>query len=214
MAAAVVVRVKHGAVLHEVPLPAAGTVGDLQLALATQLGVPVAGQKLIVKGQSLRDPAAPLADTGLLRAGASALLLGRVFDPLADELGRPLVAARTEVQALATRLRAASDQVAAIAAGHVDGVRAEACRTARKALLQHEERLLQTLEALDAVALGPEHALLRDLRKEIVADISVRAGGRPRATRHRCPPSRSSRVQAQFKTVDAQTAALAALEAA
>jgi hypothetical protein len=176
----VVVRIKHGAALHEVALPASSTVGDLQRALALQVGVPVAGQKLIVKGRNLHTgTGATLAAAGLLQPGVTALLLGKAADPLGDALGQRLTGARDHAAALADRLAAAEAQVAAIAQGHVDGVRGDACRAARKALLLHEERLLQALEGLDAIALGPEHAVLRDLRKTVIADISVRVLGLP-----------------------------------
>lgn len=156
----------------EIP-DASFTLGDLKRWLEIKSGVPTQSQKILFKGQTLKDDAQSVIDVGM-KGGSKVMLLGRKHSPEQEALSRPLDEVDKATDEIEIKIKAICEEIEGIEKGFLQSeLVPEACRGVNKRCDGCTEHLMQKLETLDALEIPASEVLMRSRRKAIVLRIQA-----------------------------------------
>lgn len=168
--------VKHESKKHQIELRQCRaerlTLKDLADAIAATCAVPIAQQKLILKGRTLNDYNSTLEDIGIVNK-SKIMLIGKRSSPEEDGFIEAIGRISKSSADLWTRYGEIEKTIDDMMKGYLDTEKTvEMYQKCLKNMKGVEEGFMKNLEALDAITIPSEYSSIRDKRKEVIRTIN------------------------------------------
>uniref|UniRef100_UPI00358FC6A9 BAG family molecular chaperone regulator 1-like isoform X4 n=1 Tax=Myxine glutinosa TaxID=7769 RepID=UPI00358FC6A9 len=149
------------------------TLEDLARAVAARTGVPISNQKLIHKGQTLKDLEQTLSSCGV-KEGAKLMLVGSQNNAGEEEMQHKLEELEGGVEKLSLRLSDIRQELDGIENGFLEeSLKPSALSKLSRRVKGQMEQFVKLLEQVDAMELPEGRTNLRVKRKNVVRKIQL-----------------------------------------
>ena len=149
---------------------------DLMAEVETLTQVPATGQKLILNGKSLtsQDKSKSLADLKVFD-GAKIMVLGRRYDPEADEMYKKVAEVDRKAEEVEKRLAEVKVELADYEKGYVPQEHKEkALKGLSRRCKSGTEEFMRQLETLDSFSMSEAQNEARSKRKTVINSINAK----------------------------------------
>ncbi|KAM4688345.1 BAG family molecular chaperone regulator 1 [Discoglossus pictus] len=170
--------VTHGSERHKIVVVAKDaneepTLQDMALTVQEVTGVPVASQKLIYKGKSLKEMEQTLSALGV-KNNCKVMLIGKKCCPEEEAELKKLRDLEKSVEQLESKLEEVKKELSGIQKGFLSkNLQAEALGKLDKRVKTSMEQFMSILEQIDSVTAPENFSDLRQKRKGLVKRIQI-----------------------------------------
>ncbi|CAH2283860.1 BAG family molecular chaperone regulator 1 isoform X1 [Pelobates cultripes] len=170
------VTLTHGSEKHKLQLVGQEendepTVQDMALSVEQVTGVPIASQKLIFKGKSLKEMEQTLSSLGI-KNGCKVMLIGKKNCPEEDSELKKLRDLEKSVEQMATKLDDVNKELSGIQKGFLNKtLQVEALGKLDKRIKSTVEQFMKILEQIDAMTMPDNFSDCRMKRKGLVKKV-------------------------------------------
>ncbi|XP_029445743.1 BAG family molecular chaperone regulator 1 [Rhinatrema bivittatum] len=170
------VTVSHGSEKHKIQIAAQGEdkepiLQDMALAIEQVTGVPVAFQKLIYKGKSLKEMEQSLSALGI-KNGCKVMLIGKRNSPEEDAELKKLKDLEKSVKQTANKLEEVTKELTGIQKGFLSkSLQVEALNKLDRRIKSTVEQFMKILEEIDSLNVPENFSDCRLKRKGLVKKV-------------------------------------------
>lgn len=171
-----VVTITHGSEKHKLQVVAEEendepTLQDMALSVEKVTGVPLASQKLIYKGKSLKEMEQTLSALGI-KTGCKVMLIGKKNCPEEESELKKLKDLEKSVEQIASKLEDVNKELSGIQKGFLSkSLQAEALGKLDKRIKTTVEQFMKVLEQIDSMTMPENFSDSRMKKKGLVKKV-------------------------------------------
>uniref|UniRef100_F6YQ21 BAG family molecular chaperone regulator 1 n=2 Tax=Ciona intestinalis TaxID=7719 RepID=F6YQ21_CIOIN len=161
-----------GATRHPVEIPEDATVKDLMQTVVEKCKITPENQKLIHRGVTISSDPEKLLTSCDVKSRSRVMVIGKRYDDGEDVALHNLEMIEKDVRSVMRTFDELHEQIDSIMKGFLDEEhKNKAFKQIKKKLLTSSHLLMQSLETMDQMVLGPEFSNARRIRKTMVDKI-------------------------------------------